>query len=693
MNKIAILLSFAIVTSIHGQPRPAGPRMPTAAEIEGLLAKIATYQYGGDPAPAIQLDEMVGRLSGSQELRNMAEGLLLKFLQSNATPAGKEAAFRQLSLVGSNTAVPVLALLLTQIDTAEMARYALSAIPGPLADEALRKALAQAPGDRVRVGIINSLGKRRDAKSVNALAALVSSSNLEVAAAAAAALASISDRAALEALAKARTSGGDPVRGLAAEAYLVCADHLAERGDKATAVSAYRQLVAPGETSSIRIRALKSFVAADPKGAVPLLLAEIRSQDLERQVVGVQLLNRVPGAEVTKAMVAEYPKAHPGTQVQLLTAVASRGDASARPVVLAGLKSAEPAVRAASLSALGKLGDESNIKLLAETAASTEGPEQSAARESLYTIRGAGIDAAIVSALESASGKLKSELILAAGARAATAASNALVMAARDPDPEVRREALRALRNVGGAGQSSALLDMLIKSTSATERRETGLTLAAVVRRAQPAPIGMLISAYQSAPAREARMGLLDILGQTSSAEALPVLRAAIQDRDPEIARAAILALSAWDNPEPLMDLLNLARTSQRPAADLPVDSGARGGATGARGAAGPGARGAGGGGRGMAPPTSSLQVLAVRGVLRLIVLQSNRPASENGKLLGEVMSLTTQVAEKRTVLSLLSYFPSKQSLAVAEAAVRDPTVSNEARVARDQVVEGMKAK
>jgi hypothetical protein len=169
-------------------------------------------------------------------------------------------------------------------------------------------------------------------------------------------------------------------------------------------VSAYKQLIAPGEPNSIRIRALKSFVAADLKGAVPLLVTEIRSQDPERQVVGVQLLNRISGAEVSKAMVAEYPKVLPGTQVQLLTAVASRGDASARPVVLEAVKSAEPAVRAAALSALGTLGDESNIQLLAETAASTEGPEQVAARESLYTIRGAGIDAAIVSALESASG-------------------------------------------------------------------------------------------------------------------------------------------------------------------------------------------------------------------------------------------------------------------------------------------------
>ena len=189
----------------------------------------------------------------------------LKFLQSDATPAGKEAAFRALSLVGSNASIPVLAPLLTQVDTAEMARYALAAIPGAAVDEALRKGLAAAPSDRIKVGIINSLGRRRDSKSVPAIAALISSRNPEVTAAAAAALASISDRAALDALAAARKSASGQTRELVSQAYVVGADHVAERGDKIRAVAIYKELIAPEELSPIRARALKGLAAADPK--------------------------------------------------------------------------------------------------------------------------------------------------------------------------------------------------------------------------------------------------------------------------------------------------------------------------------------------------------------------------------------------------------------------------------------------
>ena len=81
MRQNAILIAFLAAVPLHAQ---------TSAQIEAVLAKIAPYQYGADPAPTVQLDEMMGRLSGSPERRRMAETLLLKFVQSGATPAGKE---------------------------------------------------------------------------------------------------------------------------------------------------------------------------------------------------------------------------------------------------------------------------------------------------------------------------------------------------------------------------------------------------------------------------------------------------------------------------------------------------------------------------------------------------------------------------------------------------------------------------
>ena len=85
--------------------------------------------------------------------------------------------------------------------------------------------------------------------------------------------------------------------------------------------------------------------------------------------------------------------------------------------------------------------------------------------------------------------------------------------------------------------------------------------------------------------------------------------------------------------------------------------------------------------------------MLALRGVLRLILLQPQRPPSQSGKLLAEAMGLASQTPEKYAILSLLPSFPSPESLELARAAQRDTTVANEAKIALDQVAEALKAK
>jgi HEAT repeat protein len=672
MKLILLLITGALALAAQTRTPPSGAQL--TAQLESLLSKIATYNYGGDPSPAIQLDELIGRASGSAESRKVLEARLLRFLQSDATPAGKEAAFRGLSIVGSDASIAVLSPMLIAIDTAEMARYALAAIPGPAVDDALRKALSQGPSDRIRIGLINSLGRRRDAKAVPVLSPLLTGSNLELTAAAAAALAAIADRPALDALRAARSKAQGPARDVVTEAFVVSAGHFAGRGENAVASGVFREVITSEPMGSIRVRALAGFAKSAGNGALQFLRAELGFDDKERQVHAIRLLAEMPGPEVTKTLAAVFPKLTAVGQVHVLTAIASRGESAARTLITAAISSPEPAVRAAALDALGKAGDESSVKILADAAAGTPGAEQAAARRSLYALRGAGVDAAITKAIDSASGRARTELIIAAGERAAVASADTLVRAAQSGDADVRRESLRSLRNVAGASQAPPLLDLTIKASTATERREAAQTLAFALKRSPAAAIQPVIAAYNNTSAKAARLTLLDVLGQTSRDEALPLLRTAIRDADPEIARGGILALTNWDTSGPLPDLLALAKGAARTA---PPEAGAP--------AAGPG------GGRGGPPPTNNLQILALRGVLRLILLPSQRSAAENGALLGDAMRLAAQVPEKRTVLSLLPSFPSKESLKVAQEAVNDRDVANEAKIALDQVNEALK--
>ena len=650
MSKSAILMLVVAVATLVAQAPKPGVVAHTAAEMEPMLAQIATYEYGQSRVPLSQFTQFVQDSMASPALLKEIEARLLRFLQSNATVAAKTFAYRELGLIGTGASVPFLSGMLAQPDTSDMARYALARIPGAGVDEALRKMLEKTSG-RVKIGIINSLGQRRDAKSVPVLKALVSSSDSAVAEAAATALADIADRPSLDALAGALGKARGPLELRVAGAYLRCADQFAARGDKAAASKVYRQLLAREEPQALRVAALRGLVETAGREAVPALTAELSAKSQVAQAAAVRLLSQMPGPEITALLVGQFPKSPPSAQPRLLAALADRGDTSARPLFQEALKSGTVEVRSAAVAGLGKLGDASSVMVLAETAASSEGGVQKAARESLYGLRGPGIDPAIVASIGSASGKVKIELIAAAGERVNSAAAETLLQAARAGDPDVRRESIKALRNVAGPAHVPALLDLLLKSSQAAERREATRTLAIVLKRSEPGPVGPVVAAYESAGTLESQVSLIEVAGQTSSESALPLLRKCLADSRPEIARAAVLALTEWSNPAPLPDLLAIAKSS----------------------------------------PNPGLQVLALRGYFKVLAVPSPRSRPESVQMIAEAMPLAKQPTEKMMALSLLATYPCKEALALAEAFTCDAAVAKEAKTAVRQISSAMK--
>ncbi len=104
-----------------------------------------------------------------------------------ATEFVKAKACQRLAVVGANEAVPALAALLSDAKLSHYARTALEPMPGKAAGAALRDALGSLEGDLL-IGVINSLGRRKDSQAIDALAKLRHSDELDVANAASAAL-------------------------------------------------------------------------------------------------------------------------------------------------------------------------------------------------------------------------------------------------------------------------------------------------------------------------------------------------------------------------------------------------------------------------------------------------------------------------------------------------------------------------
>jgi type 1 glutamine amidotransferase len=231
------------------------------SEMDELMGKVKSYDWGESREALTQVSDLIRKAHGSAAELGRIEASLIAVLDSDAKRAGKQFVCRQLSIIGTERCVPTLAKMLTNDETADMARYALERIPGPAVDEALRGALGKT-GGKAKIGVINSLGQRRDEKAVAALSGLIGDGDKMIAEAAVAALGQIADDKAAEALAKVTDSTSGKLQMVVLDSYLKCADRLAADGKRAQAIAIYRQLQKKSYPKPIQTAALRGMLNA-----------------------------------------------------------------------------------------------------------------------------------------------------------------------------------------------------------------------------------------------------------------------------------------------------------------------------------------------------------------------------------------------------------------------------------------------
>jgi HEAT repeat protein len=224
---------------------------------------LKSYDWGADPKVLRPIEEAVVSTHGNGAARKELEARLSAVLSTSVSRDAKDYVCRKLMAIGTASSVPALAPLLSDKDLSHMARYALERITAPEAAQALRDAMSSLTG-ALKIGVISSLGARRDSSSVSALASLVSNGDAAVARAAALALGAIRNREAADALAKAKPSGDD-AKSAVTDATLACAEGLLAEGDKLQALAAYKKLAADGQPKHVRLAATKGIVACASK--------------------------------------------------------------------------------------------------------------------------------------------------------------------------------------------------------------------------------------------------------------------------------------------------------------------------------------------------------------------------------------------------------------------------------------------
>jgi HEAT repeat protein len=474
------------------------------------------------------------------------ERQFIAVLQSGAAPAEKAMACRHLAIHGTREAVPALAPLLENAELAAWARIALEAIPDPAADAALREAIGRLQG-RLLVGVINSLGLRRDAQAVPALIPKLKDADAEVASAAAVALGRIGAEAAATAL-QARLADAPPaMRAALGEGCVRAADHLRAAGKTAAALALYDAVRAAQLPPQQRLEATRGAILAREAGGLPLLLEQLRAEDKGAFALGLRVARELPGENVTLGLIRTLESLPAARQPLLLLALADRHDPAVRPAVMQAARAEAPALRLAAVQVLADVGDAASVLVLLEAAVATDRELARAARQSLQRLHAEGVDAALTERLGRATGAERVVLMELCGQRRIKAALPALLGAVQDPQPEIRRAGLQAVGALGGENEAAELTRLVQREADPARRDELEGALLDVVSRVGARGVPQLSPLVRHAEPAVRVIGI-HALASVGGTEALAAVVAATRDASESVQDEAVRALSTWPN-------------------------------------------------------------------------------------------------------------------------------------------------
>lgn len=567
------------------------------------------------------------------------EAQLISVLDSpDAAPADKALTCKKLLVYGTKNAVPSLAKLLPNPELSSWARIALEVIPDPAADAALREALTTVTG-RQLIGVINSIGVRRDAEAVAALVPKLADTDAEIVAASAYTLGKIGDPAATQALELALTAVTPPLRSAVAEGLLLCAGRLLAADQAAEAVRIYDLVRAADVPKQRIIEATRGAILARRGEGTTLLVEQLKSTDEKLFAIGLTTARELTGDTVTMALLTELPSIAAERQALVMTALADRGDATALPQVLKAAQEGPLAVRIAAVQVLPRLGNVSCVPVLLAVASESDAGLAAAAREALKSLPGDDIDKDLVERLAGADAKVRLALVGAVGDRRIAAAVSQLRQAADDTDGKVRAAALLALGNTITAEDLPALIGRVIKPLKPedTEAAKQGLMTAAVRMPDRDACADALAAALNKAP-DTAKLALVEILGAVGGPHALAALADVTKTGSPELKDTASAALGAWMGADAGPVLLDVVKSVRE----------------------------------------EKYKIRVLRGYIR-IARQFKLPDDQRLDMCRQALGVCQRPDEKKLVLEVAGRIASPASLAVAVSLLKDDSVKSDA--------------
>jgi HEAT repeat protein len=566
--------------------------------------------------------------SVAQDQPQRSEADLIAVLKSEAPAADKAMACKFLAVRGTAAAVPELERLLPDEQLASWSRIALEAIPGAEADAALRRAAEQLQG-QLLVGVVNSIGVRRDVKAVELLTARLGDGDRDVASAACAALGRIGGEASAQALRRALDGGPAELRSSVAEGCILCAERFLSDGQAARAIDLYDAIRNADVDGQKRLEATRGAILARGEAGIPLLLENLLSDDRRMFQMALGTAREMPGAAVVEAVASQIPKCDPARAELLISVLADRASPGTLPALLQAAGKGPKAVRMAAIAALGRVGDATCVPTLLEMGLDSDTDLSAAAKSALAALPDESVGQVIVVGLPKAEGKRYVMLLELVGQRRIPAIEQ-LSAALEHRDATVRRAALVALGNTVPPERLQLLIDRAADSRNAADHPIAiqALKTAAVRMPDRERCAEQLAAAMEKSPSA-AKAELLEILGAVGGTRALQTIAAAAKTDDGQLQDLSTRLLGEWMTVDVAPVLLDLSQSA----------------------------------------PSAKYQVRALRGYIR-VARQFTMNDDERMEMCRQAFGAAKQPAEQKLVLDVLKRYPSPKALKLAIDAI-----------------------
>ena len=532
-----------------------------------LALTVTTFAQNilSSPPPGLEgtRDQIAQRL-----LESTNENLFIQVLQLTEDTEQvryiKMIAAKRLSVYGTEKCIPALIAMLSHPEMGYYSRYALEPMPIEAVDAALREATKTQKGMNL-VGVLTSIGVRRDAGAIPYLEPVLANPNqdAEVVKAAYAAYGYIGTPECADVLKKAVGDFKPEYEKAVCDAALGCAKLLVDDGKLEPALAVYDAVIHSKARSFHKEGAIFNRILAQKTAGTDDLIRYLHAEDIGIFEAALQTIRFLPaGGEpgVCKALTSELDKFSPQRTGLILEALAGRKDDESRKAALAiSLAVKEPeVVRVSAMHTLGTLDIPEAVPALLAGAADNggQGAVADAAFRSLVFMTNKDADAAIAKAMTDAGNKIDGAMIRIAKERRTAAATPQLWAVIRMANSPLRNDAIDALGETATLKDLPEVAKLIAAARTDEDRTRIATSLSSIcARMPQQASFDAVIAIFNAGESIAIQQAAIDMMKTIGGKAAVAKVTEIALGNNTQLVDKATHVLGAWDSPDTMEEI------------------------------------------------------------------------------------------------------------------------------------------